>query len=355
MKSSRVCRLRAAETVRVSVIIPCHNEEDCIEACVRSILTQDPPAGGFEIIIADGMSTDRTRPILNRLTIEHDRLRVIDNPSRFVSSGLNAALAVARGKFIVRMDAHTCYARDYVRQCIAVLEETGADNVGGPWTARGEGWMGRAIAAAFQSPFAAGGARGHDIDYEGPLDTVYLGCWPREVFALFGLFDEEIVRNQDDEFNLRILRSGGKIWQSPRIKSWYQTRSSLGDLFHQYRQYGYWKFRVIQKHRLPASIRHVVPAGFLLSLGVLLVASWWPPAFLGLVGLLAVYVICNVAASIVTAGKNGWTLLPILPIVFATYHFSYGLGFLQGILDFLLLRRGPRPSLVAVSRRSVAH
>lgn len=352
-KPSSVAKPLATQVIQVSVIIPCRNEEDCIEACVRSIFDQDPPSGGFEVIVADGMSTDNTRGILDRLAKEDDRLIVIDNPRRFVSSGLNAAIAVSRGKVIVRMDAHTVYARDYVRQCLAVLEETGADNVGGPWAAEGEGLMGRAIAAAFQSPFSVGGARGHDLGYEGPLDTVYLGCWPREVFARFGLFDEELVRNQDDEFNLRLIRSGGTIWQSPRIRSWYRTRGSLGNLFRQYGQYGYWKVRVIQKHHLPASLRHVVPGGFLLSLLFLLIASWWwTSALWGLIGILSLYGAAILSAAIVTAGKSDWKLLPILPLVFGTYHVSYGLGFIRGVINFLIMRRRPPQSLVALTRHS---
>jgi succinoglycan biosynthesis protein ExoA len=334
-KSSSVGKPLATQAVRVSVIIPCRMEEGCIEACVRSIFDQDPPAGGFEVIVADGMSTDGTRSILDRLAKEDDRLRVIDNPGRIVSSGLNAAIAVARGKVIVRMDAHTVYARDYVRQCLAVLEETGADNVGGPCVAEGVGLMGRAIAAAYQSPFSVGGARGHDLGYEGPLDTVFLGCWRREAFARFGLFDEELVRNQDDEFNLRLIRSGGKIWQSPRIRCSYRTRGSLSDLFRQYGQYGYWKVRVIQKHHLLVSIRHVVPGGFLLSLFFLLIASWWwTLALWGLIGTLSLYGAAVLSVSIMTARKSGWNVLPMLPLVFATYHISYGLGFIEGSLIF---------------------
>ena len=167
------------------------------------------------------------------------------------------------------MDAHSEYASDYIRQCLQVLDETGADNVGGPWIARGEGYIGLAIAAVFQSPFAVGGARGHNPEYEGEIDTVYLGCWRRELFDRIGFFDEELVRNQDDEFNLRLVRAGGRIWQSPRIRSWYRPRGSLRDLFRQYLQYGYWKVRVIQKHRRPAAIRHLAPAGLVISLALL--------------------------------------------------------------------------------------
>src|SRR5205823_12095039 len=142
--------------------------------------------------------------------------------------------------------------------CVQLLSETAADNVGGPWIAKGEGRIGKAIAAAFQSSFANGCARGHDPNHSGLVDTVYLGCWRREIFDRIGFFDEELVRNQDDEFNLRLSRAGGLIWQSPRIKSWYHPRASLRSLWRQYAQYGYWKVRVIQKHGLPASMRHVV-------------------------------------------------------------------------------------------------
>jgi glycosyltransferase involved in cell wall biosynthesis len=346
--------LPAGQNIAVTVVLPCRNEEHHIEACVRSILAQEQPSGGFELIVADGMSTDRTRVILDRLAQEDDRLKVIDNPGRIVSTGLNAGIADARGKMILRMDAHTVYATDYIRQCVGVLQETGADNVGGPARTAPQSYMQAAISAAYHAPFAVGGARFHDPDYEGYVDTVPYGCWPREVFSRIGLFDEDLVRNQDDEFNLRLIRAGGKIWQSPRIKSWYQTRGSLGDLFRQYRQYGYWKVRVIQEHRLPASIRHLVPACFVLSLPVLLAVSlWWSSALWVLAAVLGSYVVSTLGAAILTAGKNGWALLPVLPFVFATYHVSYGVGFLQGIVDFVLLRRSPSPSLATLSRRSV--
>lgn len=344
---------KAGPNLAVSIIVPCRNEEDSIEDCVRSILDQELLPNGSELIVADGMSTDRTRGILTRLAREDDRVRVIDNPGRIVSSGLNAAIAVSHGEIIMRMDAHTLYARDYIRQCLAVLHQTGVENVGGPARTNGKKYVQTAISAAYHSPFAVGGARFHDPDYEGYVDTVPYGCWPREVFYQIGLFDEELVRNQDDEFNLRLIRSGGRIWQSPRIKSWYRTRGSLADLFRQYRQYGYWKVRVIQKHRLPASIRHLVPAGFVLSLVMLMLTSlWWGPSIWGFMALSGIYLACNLGASIVTAGKKGWRLVPILPLVFAIYHVSYGLGFLQGIWDFLIIRREPHRSMVTLTRHS---
>ena len=257
-----------------------------IQACLGSILAQDLSPEEFEIIVADGMSDDGTRDILKQLAEKAPRLRVIDNPGRIVSTGLNAALRAARGAIIARMDAHTEYASDYLRQCLVVLRETNADNVGGPARTKSMGYVQSAICAAYHSAFAVGGARFHQVEYEGYVDTVPFGCWPREVVDQIGFFDEELIRNQDDEFNLRLTRMGGKIWQSPQIKSWYKPRESLKALFRQYLQYGYWKVRVIQKHKLPASVRHLVPGGFVLSfLVLLLVSPVWPPALWGWLGL----------------------------------------------------------------------
>jgi len=337
----------------VSVVVPCRNERDHIEKVLKSILAQERPAGDFELVVADGMSDDGTREILLRLARGDSRLRIIDNQSHIVSSGLNAAISEARGSIIIRMDAHTEYAPDYVRQCVEVLEETAADNVGGPWIAYGKGNIGKAIAAAFQSPFSCGGARGHDANYSGPVDTVYLGCWRREIFDRIGFFDEELVRNQDDELNLRIVRSGGKIWQSVRIKSFYYPRESLTYLFAQYLQYGYWKARILQKHRLPASWRHVIPAAFLLALGLLPVLSiFWVRALWIWVTVLGVYVTLSVLLSLITASKSGWKLFPLLLPVFWTFHLTYGWGFLLGFVDFIIFRRKIGRRYTALTRTS---
>lgn len=337
----------------VSVVVPCRNEAATIESCVRSILAQKSPPGDFEVLIADGMSDDGTRDILARLVLESPRIRVIDNEQRIVSTGLNAAIRAAYGAIIIRMDAHTRYAPDYIGQCLATLHQTGADNVGGPWIARGTHYVSRAIAATFHSPFVVGGARSHDPHYEGPVDSVYLGCWPRTVFDRIGMFDEELVRNQDDEFNLRLHRAGGKIWQSPRIKSWYEPRSSLRVLAKQYQQYGYWKVLVIRKHHQPASIRHLIPGGFVLALlGLPILALWWPLAGWCWLSLLILYGGLNLTAAFFTAAKSGWRLYPLLPVVAVCYHVAYGYGFLRGLLDFVILRRGPRDSYRQLTRNA---
>lgn len=340
-----------AKLPAVSVIVPCRNEKDHIEACLHSILSQELPDGGFEVIVADGMSDDETRDLLKRMAIVDSRLRVIDNPGCIISMGLNAAIRVAKARVIIRMDAHTRYAPDYIHECLAALQESGADNVGGPWIAEGRGIIGKAVAAAFQCSFAVGGARGHDPSYEGFLDTVYLGCWPREVFDRIGLFDEKLIRSEDDELNLRLTRAGGRIWQSPRIKSWYQPRDSFRALFRQCMHDGYWKVAVIRKHKIPASLRHLVPGGFVLSLILIpLLSPWWAGAWWAWLALIGAYLTCNIAASFLTALRTNWKLLPLFPAVFACYHFGYGYGFLRGIWDFTVLRHGPGHSFSKLTR-----
>ena len=335
----------------VSVILPCRNERGYIEASLQSVLSQEPPEGGFEIIVADGISTDGTREYLQQMAARHSKLRLLTNTGRIVSRGLNAAIRAARGEVIVRMDAHTIYAPDYIKKCVEVLMQTGADNVGGPMGTRAQAYTERAIRAAFHSPYAAGGARSHCPHYEGYVDTVIYGCWKKEIFNRIGYFDEELVRNQDDEHNLRIIRAGGKVYQSRQIRSSYQVRGSLRALFAQYMQYGYWKVLVIRKHHVPASTRHLVPGAFVASLLLSVLLAWfWPPALWTTGALLALYAGLIGHASFQTASRCEWILLPLLPLVFACFHFGYGYGFLRGIVDFIFFHNAPNAKFVQLTR-----
>jgi len=212
----------------VSLVMACRNEARYIRTALQSVLAQEPPDGTrVEVVVADGMSDDGSRAILDELAAADDRVRVIDNPGKIVSTGLNSAIAASRGEIVLRMDAHTEYASDYVRACVLALEQSGAQNVGGPARTKANGWMARAIAAAYHSHFACGGARFHDDAYEGYVDTVPYGCWRRTTLDRLGPFDESLVRNQDDEYNLRLVRAGGRIWQSPRIVAIIRARRSL--------------------------------------------------------------------------------------------------------------------------------
>lgn len=323
----------------VSIVIPCRNEQAHIGACLQSLLEQAPVPGGFEVIVADGMSDDGTREILKKFSVPGGRITTVDNPRRTTACGMNAGIRQARGQYIAILGAHNRYAPDYLRASLAVMQETGADNVGGSMVCSGDTRLQKAIAAAHHSPFSAGGARWHDPDYEGPADTVFGGFYRREVFEKIGLFDETFIRNQDDEFNLRLTRAGGRIWQSPKIASWYSPRASLSGLFSQYFQYGFWKVAVIRKHRLPASWRHLVPGSFVLANIVLLLTiitapwtglGWWSlPIWQALI---LTYGVVSLGATFLVAKEGNRDLLPFLPLVFAIYHLAYGLGSITGLV-----------------------
>lgn len=323
----------------VSVIVPCRNERRYIEGFCHGVMRQIMPNGWHvQLLVADGMSDDGTREVLQRLSDADHRIHLIDNPQRIVSTGLNAALLHAQGDVIVRMDVHTEYAADYIHQAVSVLAESGADNVGGPWHAEPDlvaGPTQRAAAAAFQCPWVAGGALSRRLDYNGWADTVYLGCWPRATFERFGGFDETLVRNQDDEHNLRIKRGGGLIWQSSRIRSIYRPRATLTQVFRQYLQYGYWKPFVMKKHGQTGAPRHVVPALFVLALvaGLLMAVlggTAWPLA--ALVTLYATAVLL-MTMSVAQRDACGVEALLRVPLVIGAYHLAYGVGSLMGAWD----------------------
>jgi glycosyltransferase involved in cell wall biosynthesis len=330
----------------VSVIVPCRNERRYIEAFCAGVLRQVlPPGWTLQLVVADGDSDDGTRELLQHAAASDPRIAVIANPRRIVSTGLNAALAQADGEVVVRMDVHTDYAYDYVAQCIAALAETGADNVGGPWCAEPDpsgGPMQQAVAAAFQSRWVAGGARSRQLDHDGWVDTVYLGAWPRRTFDRWGGFDEALVRNQDDEHNLRIVKGGGRVWQSSRIRSVYRPRAALSQVFRQYLQYGYWKPFVMKKHGQPASPRHVVPAVFVAALGAtaLLALAGGPAWPLATVAGLYVAAVAALTLGVARERRPTPAALVRVPAVIAAYHVGYGIGTLLGAWDALRHGRG---------------
>ena len=325
--------------IKFTIVSACRNEASHIAALLASIEQQKLEGVGWEAILADGMSTDGTREYLDKFTKDNPRFRVIANPQRIVSTGLNAAIQAAHGEIIIRMDAHTAYDENYCAKCIETLLATCADNVGGPARTRVKGVLARAVAAAYHSRFSTGGAHFHDVNYEGYVDTVTYGCWRKETLERLGMFDEALVRNQDDELNLRIIRNGGKVWQNPAIISWYSPRPNIPALFRQYFQYGFWKVHVIRKHRRPGSWRHLVPAAFIVLnvallvagiAGLLLGAAWLMLLWMALFG---TYAAANLLASLVAAKNEGWDTLPYLPLVFGAYHISYGSGFLLAMLQ----------------------
>ena len=317
----------------VNVVMPIRNEAPHIRQCLEAVLAQDYPADRLDVVVADGMSDDGTREIISGYVQGYPNLRLLDNPQRIVPTALNVGIRVAQGDIIVRVDGHTTLAPDYVRECVAALERTGADNVGGRMDAQARGYFGKAVALATSSPFGVGNARFHYSSKEEWVDTVYMGAYRREVFEHIGLFDEELVRDQDDEFNYRLRAHGGRILLCPQIRSQYTNRSSPRKLWRQYFEYGYWKVRVLQKHPRQMRWRQFVPpvfvAALLGALGLSALGIFWPLALIA-----GSYLVTNLAATLWTAGRSGLQYLAVLPVVFLILHVSWGVGFLSGLLRF---------------------
>jgi len=320
----------------VSVLMPVRNEAAFISRSVRAVLAQDYPHDRMEVIVADGLSEDGTPEIIDALSKQDPNVRLIDNPGKIVSTGLNAALRLARGDVVVRVDGHCEIASDYVRRCVSHLAEDKVDCVGGPVETVGETYTAEAIAAAMSSAFGVGGSA---FRVPGKVarfaDTVPFPAYRRETLERAGPFDEELVRNQDDEYNYRVRRLGGRILLSPDIRSRYYSRASFFKLWKQYFQYGYWKVRVMQKHSRQMLPRQFVPPLFVMALSLLvLTAPFVTVSKFLLAAILLAYVILNLGASIAAAGRTKWRVLPLLPMAFTIIHLAYGSGFVFGLIKF---------------------
>lgn len=320
----------------VTIAMPCLDEERFIETCVRSVLAQDYPADRLELLVADGGSTDATRAILARLSIEDPRIHMIDNPERIQAAGMNEIIRRARGEVIVRMDVHCEYAPDYVRKCIDALERTGADNVGGAQRARATSLFQRALCAALDSPLGVGGARYRSADNDGFVDTVFLGAFRRRVFEQIGLYDPHAITNEDAELNQRIIDAGGKVYLSRDIVVHYHPRESFRALAKQYYKYGRGRARTLLKHGKFLSIRPAIPFLMVSGATALLATSPFQPftpfAF-------AAYALATGAEAVRVGRGEGVAAVPIVWAIFPALHVSHGVGFAAGLLRYGLLER----------------
>jgi len=309
------------------------NEDEYLDRCLASVLGQDYPADRLEVLIYDGLSTDRSREIAGEFVAGRAGWALCENPARIQAAAWNLGIERATGEIVGIMSGHASLGPKYLTAAVETLERTGAEMVGGPVRAESTSPLGAAIALAMSTPYGVGGARFRYTAREEEVDTVFMGVCRRETYQRFR-FSEEMVRNQDDELSYRILDAGGRIVCNPRIESSYQVRTSLRGLWHQYFQYGFWKVRVMQEHPAQVRPRQLVPPAFVgaLSAGLLLAPMSTRVRRATAAGTGA-YAAANViAAAWVSRGRGG--LLVLLPPVFATLHVAYGVGVLAGMVRF---------------------
>jgi glycosyltransferase involved in cell wall biosynthesis len=311
------------------------NEENNIGDCLKSILAQDFSDEGLEVLVLDGMSTDSSWQIAEGILGSRENCRLLRNPRMIQSAAWNLGIEESRGRLIGILSGHVALAPNYVRKVIETVERTGADMVGGPVMAIGEGRVAEAIALAMSNRFGVGGQTARYATKEIYVDSVFQGVCRRETFARIGGFDEEMVRNQDDELSYRLLEHGGRILCNPEIRCSYRSRSTFRGLWKQYYEYGFWKVRVLQKHPRQMRPRQFAPPLFVLSLIFCLCLTallrW---GWLTLVSVGGCYALANLGASLLTAAKKGWKHFPFLPLAYAILHLRYGLGFLVGLIKF---------------------
>jgi succinoglycan biosynthesis protein ExoA len=329
---------------RVSIIVPCYNEQATIRQLLEAIYHQTYPRAEMEVVIADGLSTDATREEIAAFQHEHPDLaiHVVDNTARSIPSAVNCALEVSRGETIVRMDAHSRPHPDYVERCLSALDAGLGDNVGGVWEIKpgGKGWIAASIAVAAAHRLGVGDA-GYRVGAQASaVDTVPFGTFRRSLIHKVGPFDETLHANEDYEFNARIRQSGGRVWLDPEIVTVYYARSTLRELARQYWRYGYWKFRMLRRYPDTLRWRQALPPLFVASLIGLLLFVWWPLAARLLALELIIYIAVLFLVSVLSSLRQRKLYLLIgLPLSIATMHLAWGGGFLWSILMSTLEKR----------------
>jgi succinoglycan biosynthesis protein ExoA len=326
---------------RVSIIIPCYNEQATIGQLLEAILCQTYPCSEMEVVVADGLSEDGTREAVTRFQSAHPDLvvRFIENAARSIPSAINCAIRASYGENIIRMDAHSRPYPDYVERCLLALDSGFGENVGGVWQIEpgGHSWIAESIAVAAAHPLGVGDA-GYRIGAQASLvDTVPFGAFRRSLIDKIGFFDEALHSNEDYEFNTRIRQSGGRVWLDPDIVTVYYARSTLRELARQYWRYGYWKLRMLRRYPETVRWRQGLPPLFVANLIVLALLAWWPLAAWLLVLELSLYVSVLLLAGLFSALSLRKIFLVIgLPLSIATMHLAWGGAFLWSMIMSML-------------------
>jgi glycosyltransferase involved in cell wall biosynthesis len=322
----------------VSVIVPCYNEEATIRQLLEAVYGQTYPINKVEVVIADGLSTDGTRAVVNDFKSNHTELqiRVVDNALRVIPSGLNRAIEAASGKYIVRLDAHSVPSSDYIQNCVYGLENDLGDNVGGVWKIQpgADSWMAKSIAIAAAHPIGAGDARYRIGGVAQEVDTVPFGAFEKELVNHIGKFNETLLTNEDYEFNTRLRLSGGRVWMDPKISSIYYARPTLRELAKQYWRYGYWKAQMLRRYPKTLRWRQIIPPLFVLSLLCLSVLSLISRLARWLLAIIVIlYIILIIGIGIQMSLHHKGILYAIgVPLATAVIHLSWGAAFLWGMI-----------------------
>jgi glycosyltransferase involved in cell wall biosynthesis len=325
----------------VSIVIPCYNEEKTIEALLTAIIGQTYPIDQLEVVIADGMSTDRTRERIAAFKLAHPEvdLRVVENIQRTIPAALNQAIEASRGEVISRMDAHAIPAADYIERSLSALEAGLGDNVGGVIEIRpgADSWIAEAISIATAHPLGVGDARYRTATRAMEADTVAFGTYYRSLLEKVGKYDETLLVNEDYEFNTRIRKASGRIWVDPAIRCIYYSRANLRSLARQYYTYGYWKYLMLRRYPETLRWRQALPPVFVSGiLMLLLLSTIWTFAGILLATFLLLYLVILAGGSLLPAMRRKKPLLVVgIPIAIVTMHFSWGSGFMWSMIKSL--------------------
>jgi len=326
----------------VSVIIPCRNEEKYIEECLNSVINQDYPKEKLEVLVVDGMSEDRTREVIEKYTKQYPFIKLLNNPKKITPVAFNIGVKQAKGDLIIIMGAHCIYKRNYISNCVRYSNTYNADNIGGIWEILpGEKTLvAKSIAFASSSIFGAGDAyyrRGYDKGIK-EVDTVFGGCYKKEVFEKVGLFNENLLRSQDMEFNLRLRKAGGKILLAPDIVSYYYPKSNLKDFFLHNIEDGIWVIYPLKFVKMPFKLRHYIPLLFVGGLiGSLFLSIFFPLFFWLFLFVFGLYSAFNLYFSAkIAIREKDFRYLFLIPVAFATRHIGYGLGSVWGLIKLII-------------------
>lgn len=325
----------------ISVIIPCRNEEKYIVKCLDSVVAQDFPKESLEVLVIDGASEDQTKNIIKEYSQKYPFIKLLENTKKFTPFGLNIGIKAAKGDVVIRMDAHAGYKADYISKCVYYLKETGADNVGGviKTMPAKDTVIARAITISLSHFFGAGNAffrTGSKTIRE--VDTVFGGCFKKDVFTKIGFFNEKLRRSQDIEFNKRLKKAGGRIILAPEIQAVYYPQSEIKNFFKHNFEDGIWLIYPLKFGIRFFSLRHLVPLVFLATMGLFLLLGFLHPIFwrFFIVEVL-LHAMMNIYFAIqIALRERNWKFLFLMPLAFDTRQFGYGFGSIFGFIKIVL-------------------